>query len=115
MICEFVDRLHLSDVAPKPLARDARSEFALRFTGTENQNRLCIADAGDDLVIELIEMSHYLSLALALRHKVVGSVRVLSSQTSRVPRRYALAGQDLQHVLPVVRNQDDDRLMMVDP
>src|SRR4029453_1075878 len=114
-IRHFVNRSHVLYLPLELPALEALDELALGFARSQNQNRVRVTQAINDLVVVLVEVAHRLPLTLVFRHEVVGGVRFFHSCTTRGPCGCVAVGHDLQNVFTFVRNEDHNGLVMVDP
>ena len=68
---------HLYGQAAKFLRPDVLTEFALGFTRTKDQQRVCTSNARQHFFIDLLAATHQLSLAPIFRNKIMRRVLVL--------------------------------------
>jgi hypothetical protein len=90
-IRHFVSRFHLYREATKFLRLDVPVEFALGFTRTKDQQRVCASSASQHFSIDFPPLVQELSLAPIFRDEIIGGVLVLRARCARRPtsRLYA--------------------------
>ncbi len=114
-IRHFVCRFQFDNSAKEFLAFDALNELTFCFTGTQDQDCCRSTKRSDYVIVVIFAVIFHFSLEPILRNIIIRRELAFGAIASRRPNRLSDIKCDLLDFIARVRDEDHDRLLMVNP